>query len=196
MDVTFFNSASEFRAWLEEHHQSVGEVWVGFHKKGTGEPGIAYAEALDEALCFGWIDGVRKSLGAAAYVIRFSPRKPHSTWSLVNIRRVEELSKLGRMHPSGLKAFEERSRERSGRYSYEARTRELDAAYEEEFRAHRIAWDFFQAQPPSYRRSANWWVMSARQEETRQRRLAALIEASEKGQRLAHLTGPSSRRKA
>lgn len=191
MEVTFFRSSAALREWLQENHDSAKELWIGFYKKGSGEPGITYQEALDEALCFGWIDGIRKSVDERSYTIRFSPRKPNSLWSAINTKRVGELTQLGRMQPAGLKAFNERDQAKSRQYSYEERARKLDDAYEEQFRANTKAWDFFQAQAPYYRRVATWWVMSAKKEETRLKRLSALIEECEQGRRLAPLTGSS-----
>jgi len=186
---TFFATSTEFRAWLEAHHESVKELWVGFYKKGTGEPSITWPESVDEALCFGWIDGLRKSIDDVSYMIRFTPRKSHSTWSAVNINRVAELTQLGRMHPAGLKAFAERVEDKSAIYSYEQRKQaELDAADEQRFRANQAAWEFFQTQTPSYRNAALWWIVSAKQEATRQSRLARLIEDSEHGRTLPQLT--------
>ena len=192
MQVTFFNSPSEFRLWLEGTHAKVSELWVGFYKKDSGKLGITYPEAVDEALCFGWIDGVKKRVDAASYTHRFTPRKRKSTWSLVNIRRAEELKKQARMKPSGLRAFEARDPAKSGTYSFENRPRELEAAYEKKFRARKKAWNFFKVQPPGYRRTAVWWVMSAKKEETRLRRLGCLMDDSEKNRRLAVTAGSSN----
>lgn len=189
MEVTFFKSPSELRNWLQANHDKAKELWIGFYKKSSGRTGITYAEALDEALCFGWIDGIRKSVDEISYTNRFTPRKPGSIWSMVNIKRAGELAEAGLMHPSGLKAFGERDEKKSKLYSYEERVRKLDDVYEEQFRANKGAWDFFQAQPPGYQRSAAWWVMSAKREDTRLKRLAALIEGSEKRQRLVEVTG-------
>jgi uncharacterized protein YdeI (YjbR/CyaY-like superfamily) len=189
MEVVFFKSQSELRKWLEENHDKAKELWVGFYKKSSGQEGITYAEALDEALCFGWIDGIRKSVDEMSYTNRFTPRKPGSIWSMVNIKRASELVEAGLMQPSGLKAFGEGDEKKSKLYSCEERVRKLDDAYEEQFRANKEAWDFFQAQPPGYQRSATWWIMSAKREETRLRRLAALIAGSQKGQRLVDVTG-------
>jgi len=186
----FFSSPSEFRAWLEEDHGRLGDAWIGFHKKSAGKTTLTYSQALDEALCLGWIDGVRKSIDASSYMIRFSPRKPRSIWSRINIRRAMELKKLGRMRPSGLKAFAAREAKRSGIYSFENKPRTLGKADEAKFRADRDAWRFFEAQPPGYRRTATYWVLSAKREETRQRRLAKLIEDSRHGRRLGLLTRP------
>jgi len=178
----FFATPAEFRAWLAEHHDRARELWVGFYKKGSGKPSITWPESVDEALCFGWIDGVRKTIDDESYMIRFTPRKPRSNWSAVNIARVAELTAMGRMHPAGLRAFEQRTEERSGVYSYEQRQHaKLDPAYEERFRANAAAWEFFQAQPAGYRRLAIWWVVSAKKEETRLKRLATLIDDSANG---------------
>jgi uncharacterized protein YdeI (YjbR/CyaY-like superfamily) len=190
-DVVFFESPAELRAWLERHHAEAAELWLGFYKKGAGRPSVTYHEAVDEALCFGWIDGVRKGLDADSYTNRFTPRKPNSYWSRVNVRRAEVLISLGRMHPSGRAAFDARDPARTEQYSFERETSELDSAYAATFRANGPAWAFFEAQPPSYRRAAIWWVMSAKKEETRLRRLATLIDDSAHGRRLAMLARPS-----
>ena len=187
MSPTFFASAGELRGWLEEHHAGERELWIGFHRKDSGKGGITYPEALDEALCFGWIDGVRKSIDAASYTIRFTPGKPRSSWSEVNVRRARELTALGRMRPAGTRAFEERDEEKTKQYSYEARSRDLDPALAERFRANAGAWAFFESQPPYYRRVAQWYVMSAKREETRLKRLAELIDRSAQGLRLPQI---------
>ena len=180
MRPTFFETPVEFRAWLAAHHQTARELWVGFYKKGSGRPGITWPESVDEALCFGWIDGVRKSIDEASYMIRFTPRAARSTWSAVNIRRVAELTAQGRMELAGLQAFEKRTESKSRIYAYEqGKEAGLDEASEREFCRHPKAWKFFQAQPPWYRRTASWWVMSAKKDETRQKRLATLIADSE-----------------
>lgn len=188
---TFFKSATECRRWLKEHHDKATELWFGFYKKKSGKHGITYQEALDEALCFGWIDGLKKSVDEDSYAFRFTPRKPKSVWSLVNTKRAKELRKLGRMKPAGLKAFAVRSAEKSGIYSFENPERKLSASCEKEFKAHREAWAFFRAQPPGYQRTASFWVMSAKKEETRLSRLAKLINASGKKARLGAVTGKS-----
>ena len=194
MEPTFFATAEEFRAWLEEHHANERELLVGFYKKGSGAPSITWSEAVDEALCFGWIDGVRRSLDAESYTIRFTPRQPRSTWSAVNIERAKELARLGRMTPAGLKAFEARTDDRSAIYAYEQRhAAVLDPEHERQFRANQQAWDFFEAQPPSYRKAAIWWIVSAQKGETKAKRLATLIEDSAAGRRVAPLTPPQSR---
>lgn len=185
---TYFATPGEFRAWLDEHHASAQELWVGFYKVGSGKPSITWPQAVDEALCFGWIDGVRQRIDDASYANRFTPRKPRSTWSAVNIRRVNELTDQGRMCPAGLAAFEARAEERSGIYSYERGEVALDAAEEQQFRANEKAWELFQGQAASYRRAAIWWVVSAKKDETRRKRLATLIGDSEQGRTIAPLT--------
>jgi uncharacterized protein YdeI (YjbR/CyaY-like superfamily) len=194
MEPTFFARAEEFRAWLEEHHDKRTELWVGFHKKGSGKPSITYPEAVDEALCFGWIDGVRKSLDTGSYVNRFTPRQARSTWSAVNIERAKELEQLGRMHPAGRKAFEARTDDRSAIYSYEQRhAAKLAPEHERQFRANRKAWTWFEAQPPSYRKAAIWWVVSAKKDQTKARRLVKLIDDSAQERTVPPLTRPPKR---
>lgn len=192
MEPVFFATPSEFRAWFEAHHDTAQEVLVGFYKRDSGRPSITWPESVDEALCFGWIDGVRRSLDEISYCIRFTPRKPRSIWSDVNIKRAQELINLGRMQPAGLKAFEQRAEARSRIYAYEQRNiAQLGEAAEQQFRANTAAWDFFQGQPPSYRRTAIWWVISARQEATRVKRLATLIEDPAHGRTIRPLTRPT-----
>jgi uncharacterized protein YdeI (YjbR/CyaY-like superfamily) len=189
MHPRFFATPAEFRAWLEENHASSQELWVGYYKKGSGKPSITWPESVDQALCFGWIDGLRRGIDDVSYAIRFTPRQPRSNWSAVNIKRVEELTRLGLMRPAGLKAFAARSGERSGVYSFEQKEAvELGEAYERRFRADEAAWAFFQAQAAWYRRTAIWWVISAKKEETRQKRLATLIDDSAQGRTIAQLT--------
>jgi uncharacterized protein YdeI (YjbR/CyaY-like superfamily) len=184
----FFTTPAEFRAWLEEHAADETEVVVGFYKKATGRPTMTWTEAVREALCFGWIDGIRRSIDAESYSNRFTPRKPGSNWSAVNIRHVEELKRAGRMTPAGLAAFEARAPARTGVYSYEQRyDARLDAAQEQQFRSSPAAWEFFQSQPPGYRQTAIFWVVSAKREETRARRLATLIDDSANGRRIGLL---------
>ena len=196
MEPTFFPTPEDFRAWLDEHHERERELLVGFYKKGTGKPSITWPESVDEALCYGWIDGVRRSLGEEAYTIRFTPRKQKSTWSAVNIARVGELIELDRMKPAGLKAFHAREESNSRIYAYENRDKAaFDAGIEERFRANEKAWNFFQAQPPGYRRTLTFWVMSAKQEATRLRRLDQLIEESADGRRIDQMTAKSRKAK-
>jgi uncharacterized protein YdeI (YjbR/CyaY-like superfamily) len=184
MSATFLDSPAAFRKWLEENHGTATELLLGFHKKGSGKASITYAEALDEALCFGWIDGVRKSLGETSYMIRFTPRKQGSIWSNVNIKHVERLMAAGRMRPPGIKAFEARDPAKSGVYLYENEARELSADLEERFKADPQAWEFFQSQAPSYQRTIKGWIMAGKKEETRFSRLVKTIEASTQGRRL------------
>lgn len=184
MKPKFFSSPGQFREWLEQNHSRETELMIGFHKKSSGKKSITYAEALDEALCFGWIDGVRKSLNETSYIQRFTPRKSRSIWSLINVRHVERLTKEGRMHTAGLEAYARRDPKRTGIYSFENRPRELSPAYEKTFRQKKRAWTFFQEQPPSYKRLMIFRIMEAKKEETQLRRLKQLIESSEKGLRL------------
>jgi uncharacterized protein YdeI (YjbR/CyaY-like superfamily) len=187
VQIKIFNSSAEFREWLENNHDRVAELWLGFYNKRAHKKSITYREAVDEALCFGWIDGVRKSINQTTYKQRFTPRKPKSYWSAVNTSRAGELAKLGRMAFSGVKAFEQRVSD-SGKYSFESRPKKLPPAYEKQFKANAAAWAFFRTQAPWYQRTSSFWVASAKQEETRQRRLATLISDSEKGRRLSMLT--------
>jgi uncharacterized protein YdeI (YjbR/CyaY-like superfamily) len=184
LNPKFFKTPSDFRKWLEAHHANSKELWVGFYKKNSGKPSIDWPESVNEALCFGWIDGIRKSIDEESYKIRFTPRKPASVWSSVNIRNVENLIKENRMQPAGLKAFEVRKENRSGIYSYEQRSAELVEPYLGKLKRNRAAWKFFEAQAAWYRKQMNWWVVSAKQEETRLKRLAKLIEESAVGRRL------------
>lgn len=188
MNVTYFESPAAFRRWLSEHHTTAKECWVGFWRKETGKAGLTYPEALDEALCHGWIDGIRKKVDDASYTNRFTPRKPRSHWSQVNVKRIGELIRKKRVTPAGLAAFKARDPANTGRASFEQPRVRLEPALERQFRAHRKAWENFEAQPPSYRRTALWWVASAKREETRVRRLQTLITDSAAGRRLALFT--------
>jgi uncharacterized protein YdeI (YjbR/CyaY-like superfamily) len=191
---TFFRTPAGFRRWLERNHGRATELWVGFHKRGSGRPSITWPESVDEALCFGWIDGVRYRIDEASYRIRFTPRKPKSNWSNVNVKRVAELKRLGRMTAAGLKAFGGADPKKSGIYAYERRNARFDRADEERFRANTKAWTFFEAQAPWYQRTVTYWVVSAKREETRRRRLAALISDSAAGRRMGLLARPGDRR--
>jgi uncharacterized protein YdeI (YjbR/CyaY-like superfamily) len=186
-EPTFFPTPEDFNQWLRRHHADAGELLVGFWKKDTGKPSLTWPQSVDEALCFGWIDGVRRSLGDEAYTIRFSPRRARSTWSAVNLKRMGELIAEGRVHPAGLAAFERRSEDNTAIYAYEQRGRGLDEPYASQLRAHPQAWEFFQSQPPGYRKTASWYVMSAKRDDTRHRRLAELIARSAAGERLPGL---------
>lgn len=188
MKPEFFETPARFRRWLETHHAKRHELWVGFHKKGSGRRSITWPESVDEALCFGWIDGLRRSLGEESYTIRFTPRKTTSTWSAVNIRRMAELMRDGRVASAGRRAFEARSEKKSGIYSYEQREKaRLDKASEREFRANAAAWRHFRARAPWYRRTATWWVVSAKKAETRRKRLETLIECSSREEAIPSL---------
>jgi uncharacterized protein YdeI (YjbR/CyaY-like superfamily) len=187
MNVVHFGSAPQLRRWLQAHHRDAAELWVGFHRKDSGKGGIEYADALDEALCFGWIDGLRRRIDGGSYASRFSPRKARSTWSLVNVRHARRLIAERRMRPAGLKAFRAREGKRTGIYSFEQRPRELPAPLGRVFRANGKAWAHWTEQPPGYRRTATWWVISAVRDETRRGRLARLVSAHARGGRLGLL---------
>ena len=191
----FFKTQPEFRAWLAGNHDAKAELLVGFHKKGSGKKSITYAEALDEALCFGWIDGVRKNLNETSYTIRFTPRKPKSIWSNINVGHVERLKKAGQMQPPGLAAYALREDKRTGIYAFENRPRELSPEYQKRFKVNKKAWEFFQAQPPYYTKVCSFWVMSAKKEETQLRRLDQLIEVSAKAERLGLLNSSKKENK-
>jgi uncharacterized protein YdeI (YjbR/CyaY-like superfamily) len=188
MEPKFFATPAAWRAWLEKHHDRRGELLVGFYKKDSGKPSMTWPESVDAALCFGWIDGVRRRIDDVSYSIRFTPRKPRSVWSAVNIQRVKELTRHRLMRPAGIQAFEARQEKRSGIYSFEQRNIVFESAQERRFRANGAAWKFFLSQPPWYRRAATWWVVSAKREETKGRRLASLIEYSGQDRTIPQLT--------
>jgi uncharacterized protein YdeI (YjbR/CyaY-like superfamily) len=193
---TFFATPAKFRAWLEANHATERELLVGFYKRASAKQSITWPESVDEALCFGWIDGVRRSLSDEAYTIRFTPRKPTSIWSVINVARVEALAKLGKLQPAGQRAFAARSADRTGVYSFERReAAKLSAPQEKRLRANRKASAFFDQQAPWYRRTAIHWVVSAKREETRERRLDQLISDSAGGRTIAPLTRPGGARK-
>jgi uncharacterized protein YdeI (YjbR/CyaY-like superfamily) len=181
---TFFRTPSDFRAWLKLNHEAATELWVGFYKKGSEKPSMTWPESVDEALCFGWIDGIRKRIDEISCKIRFTPRRRSSVWSAINIKRAKELGKENRMPPAGLRAFALRVENKSGVYSYEQRRPELDELYAKMLKKNKAVWSFFQAQPPSYRKMISWWIVSAKKEETRSQRIAKLIAASAKRKRL------------
>ena len=193
MKIKYFKSASGLRRWLEANHARVREIWVGFFKKDSGKTGLTYAEAVDEALCFGWIDGLKKRVDELSYTHRFTPRKPKSNWSRINIQHIERLKKTGRMTPAGLKAYAAREPERSEIYSFENAPRKLATADERQFKAYEIAWEFFQRQPAGYQRTAIWWVVSAKKPDTRARRLGQLIAESGNGRRLGQASGSNKK---
>ncbi|HSS60920.1 MAG TPA: YdeI/OmpD-associated family protein [Candidatus Limnocylindrales bacterium] len=192
-NVTFFETPADLRSWFEANHDTAAELWLGYHLKRSGRPSVTWQEVVDQELCFGWIDSVRYSLDNDMSAQRITPRRKGSVWSAINIRRFRELEALGLVHPSGRAAFEKRDEARSRIYAYENRGRGLDENREASFRKHKRAWNFFESQAPWYRRNAAYWVMSAKREETRDRRLASLIEHSAKGDRLPQYVSPSRR---
>jgi uncharacterized protein YdeI (YjbR/CyaY-like superfamily) len=184
----FFTRPSQFRDWLKKNHAKQLQQWIGFHRKSSGRPSITWPEAVDEALCFGWIDGLRKTVDAESYKIRFTPRRPKSTWSAINISRMKELARERRIYPAGAKAFARRLPAKSGIYAYENRqSAVLSAPAKRKFRSNGSAWKWFQEQAPSYRQTAIWWVISARRVETREKRLATLIGDSAAKRKIAQL---------
>jgi len=188
MKPRFFKTPTEFRQWLAAHHADAKELLVGFYKKNSGRASVTWEESVDQALCFGWIDGVRKRIDDERYTIRFTPRKASSIWSQVNLRRVGELSRLGLMQPAGTNVFATRDQRKTKLYAYENDTQQLDAASERQFKANKKAWTYFQAQAPSYIKVACRWVMNVKQVETKSKRLAILIGDSENGKRLGFTT--------
>lgn len=187
MEPAYFETPLDFRNWLEKNHDKAIELFVGFYKVGSGKQSITYPQAVDQALCFGWIDGIRKSVDSERYANRFTPRRAGSNWSAINICKVEELIKSGLMHPSGLAAFEKRKDQKPEIYSYENKPEKLNSEYETIFKSKPIAWEFFLLQPPSYQKTAFFWVMSAKQEATRKKRLNELIADSEAGLKIKPL---------
>lgn len=190
--MRFFKSQAEFRKWLERNHDREDELWVGLFKKTSGKGGITYEEAVDQGLCWGWIDGLTKGVDDVSYKIRFTPRRKKSNWSAINVEKVKKLRRAGLMAPPGLEVFEARDRSVAP-YSYEQEVRKLGPSYEKRFKAQKKAWAFFQAQPPGYRKTAALWVMSAKREETRLKRLDVLIEDSKSGLRLENIAGRPDR---
>ena len=189
MKPLYFASPAEWREWLSRNHESCPELWVGYYKKGTGRASMTWQESVDQALCFGWIDGIRKSIDESRYVIRFTPRRAGSTWSAVNVKRVAELKNAGLMQPPGFKAFAGKLAAKTRIYAYEQRkTPVFSREHEKLFREQPKAWEYFRSQPPGYRRLCTYWVISAKQEATRLRRLKALIADSALGRRIQGLT--------
>ena len=193
MEPVFFNSDQEFRQWLEQNHAQETGILLGFYKKASGKQGITHRQALDQALCFGWIDGVGGSIDEERFTIRFAHRKPRSNWSQVNIKRVAELEAAGLMHSYGLQVFNQRDLTKPDVYANEQDRIQFPADQEAQFRANPQAWDFFQSCPPSYRKAATWWVIGAKQEATRLKRLSTLIDDSAGQRRLKQLTPKSKR---
>jgi uncharacterized protein YdeI (YjbR/CyaY-like superfamily) len=189
---TFFPTPADWRKWLAANHDKETELLVGFYKRDSGKPSITWPESVDQALCFGWIDGIRKSIDAESYTIRFTPRKPTSNWSGVNIKRFGELSEQGLVYPAGQAAFDKRKDEKSNVYSYEQRDKiELDEAYLKQLKANPKAHEFFEAQAASYQKAVRHWIMSAKRPETQQKRLETLIEDSANERRIKHLVPPT-----
>jgi uncharacterized protein YdeI (YjbR/CyaY-like superfamily) len=185
MRVTFFRTPADLRKWFDKHHASARELWVGFYKKGSGKPSITWPESVDEALCVGWIDGIRKTVDETSYKIRFTPRKARSIWSTVNVKRARALAKEGRMKQAGLKAFQARQEYRSGIYSYEQRRDQVEEPYASLLKKDKAAFAAFEAQRPSYRKMIGWWIVSAKKEETRLSRLNTLIKALKEGRTIS-----------
>jgi uncharacterized protein YdeI (YjbR/CyaY-like superfamily) len=188
MKPIFFPAPSDLRKWLDAHHASAPELWLGFYKKGSGRPSVTWPDSVDEALCVGWIDGIRRSLDGDRYVIRFTPRRAGSIWSAINIRRARALAREKRMRPAGLAAFEARRENRIGIYSYERRPARLPEPYRSLLKKNRKAWAFLDAQPPGYKRSMAWWIVSAKKEETRLKRFGRLARESAAGRRIPLFT--------
>ncbi len=184
MKPEFFHTPADFGTWLEKNHATATELWVGFYKKDSGKPSITWPESVDQALCFGWIDGIRQGVDEISYQIRFTPRRRGSIWSATNIKRAKELVRQKQMRPTGLKAFATRIENKSGIYSYEQRSTELKRPYAKLLEKNKAASNFFKKQSPSYRKMIDWWIISAKKEETRMARLAKLISESAKGKRL------------
>ena len=184
MEPKFFPHQSDFRKWLEENHDKEKELVVGFYKVNSGKPSLTWSQSVDEALCFGWIDGIRKSVDHESYCIRFTPRKPTSIWSAININKMEEMIPKGLVQKAGLLAYEKRKDHKSKIYTYEQEESEFSPVIEETFKTNAKAWDFFQKQPPYYRKLMTGWIVRAKQEATRLSRLEKLIKASEEGKRL------------
>jgi uncharacterized protein YdeI (YjbR/CyaY-like superfamily) len=182
--VTFFKTPADFRSWLENNHETASELIVGFYKVASGKPSMNWSQSVDQALCFGWIDGIRRSIDQESYCIRFTPRRSNSIWSAINLKKVEELTQAGLMKPAGLKVFNLRKEDKSGIYSYENESAWLESTYKKQFKANNTDWDFFVKQAPSYKKAIVRWIMSAKQEKTKQVRLEKTIKASEQGLRV------------
>ncbi len=187
MELRFFATPGDFNKWLENNHKDFNEQWVGFYKVKSGIPSITWSESVDEALCYGWIDGLRKSIDEKSYKIRFTPRRPKSIWSAVNIKKIKELTKLGKMKPAGIEAFKKLAEKKSNVYSFDQKNIVLEKSFEQKIKANDNAWAFFRSLPPSAKKSSIWWIMSAKRGDTRLRRLNTLIDCSEQGMRVPPL---------
>ena len=189
-EVKFFRDQSAFRSWLEKNHAKKPFLWVGYWKKSSGKKGISYEEAVRAALSYGWIDGQGMGIDDKSHTNRFTPRKPGSIWSVSNLKRIKELKKAGLMRPSGLAAFANRDKKKTGLYSFEQKEVVLDTATKRHLMKHAAAWKFFRAQAPYYQRVVTWWLISPKKPETKKNRIAALIKASEEGHRLRQFVSP------
>lgn len=187
MEVLFFENPTAFREWLSQNHDKEQELWVGYYKKATQKPSMTWSESVDQAICFGWIDGIRKTVDEGSYKIRFTPRRPNSIWSNVNIKKVEELTKQGLMMPTGLAAYEKWKEKNSRGYSYEQKNATLAPEYLAQIKAHPQAWAFFENLSPSYKKTSIWWIMSAKRKDTQLRRLKILIDSSTQGLKIPAL---------
>ena len=187
MSILFFSSQSHLRKWFEKNHNKADELWVGYYKKGAGKPSITWQESVDEALCFGWIDSIRKSIDDESYTNRFTPRREGSTWSAVNTKRIKELIKLGLVKPSGLEVFKQRDEKKTNRYSFEQKKAKFPSEFEKKFKINKKAWKYFQTLPPSAKRLSTWWVIGAKREETKLKRLEVLIQCSEEKRKIPPL---------
>jgi uncharacterized protein YdeI (YjbR/CyaY-like superfamily) len=183
----FFPTQSDLRKWFEKNHNKADELWVGYYKKSTGKPSITWQQSVDEALCFGWIDGIRKSMDENSYKIRFTPRRKGSIWSAVNTKRIKELIKLGLVKPSGLEAFSNRDEKKTKKYSFEQGKVKLPEEYEKKFKANKKAWEYFQKLPTYAKRVSTWWIISSKKQETKLNRLDTLIKCSEEGRKIPPL---------
>ncbi len=188
-NITFFENQAYLRKWFEANYKESKEIWIGYYRKGTGKPSITWKESVDEALCFGWIDGIRKKVDDESFTIRFTPRNPKSVWSKINSERIMELKKLKMVTAIGWDLFQKRDKIKSEQYSFEQRnTIKIPSGYLKTFKKNKKAWDFFSSQPPWYKKTAFWWIVSAKQETTRSRRLNQLIDDSENLRTIPPLT--------
>lgn len=195
VNIKFFKTQDAFRKWLEKNHAQKGELWMGYYKKGSGKKSITYKEALEEVLCFGWIDGISRGIDEEKYCQRYTPRRKGSIWSAVNINKAEELIKNGKMHESGLHVYRNRDLKKAGLYSNEQKEIKFPPDFLKKLKTNKKAWEYFSTMPPGYRRTATWWVISAKQEETRRRRLDTLIADSPAGRKIGPLTPAKEKNK-
>ncbi|NOS84790.1 MAG: bacteriocin-protection protein [Ignavibacteria bacterium] len=194
-NIKFFKSQAAFRKWLEKNHNKKDELWLGYYKKASGKTSVTYKESLEEVLCFGWIDGISRSIDEEKYCQRYTPRRKGSIWSAVNINKAEELIKNGKMHSSGLNVYKNRDPKKAGLYSFEQKEIKFPPALLKMLKANKKAWGYFSKLPPGYRKTSTWWVISAKQEETRQRRMKTLIADSEACRKIALLTPLKDKKK-